>query len=369
MRFTAYLVLIGLVISCSVVAGRPTASDSATIDQSYSFENDFEGWTVNGTHINPDLPSPVTRSQDMAKDGLYSLRFDVNRDEFFQFLWIERVFNVEPNQVYDMEVDYALGTRDCCSNPFLNLAGALTRTPAVLADLTSVGQDIVDNGLDTGVYTWVDKQFTSTHRSDDQGQFHVVIGFFGEFDFRRIEYIDSVHIRISPRPGGCQFFSFENDMEGWTPGSIDLDTSGGSDDWSIAPYLGQSRDGDYSLRFITSNSSESAKVFVVRPFLVEPKKRYVVSVEYELVGGSAAPGARVITGVLRGPPQVADDLIPFYQGKAQLPGVRGWQRKQYQFSMRSKKSEALYVVVGIAAMAGGRHEYYVDSLCVTIAEQ
>jgi len=165
MRLTACLVLISLVISSTVVGARQAPSDAPIIDETYSFENDFEGWTVNGTHINPDLPSPVTRSQEMAKDGVYSLRFDVNRDEFFQFIWIEKVFDVDPNQIYDFEIDYALGTRDCCSNAFVNLAGALTRSPETLEDLTSLGQDFPDNGETLGCSLDVDKlRYTSPRR-------------------------------------------------------------------------------------------------------------------------------------------------------------------------------------------------------------
>jgi hypothetical protein len=368
-RLVACLALIGLVVSSSVVVARPTASGSPIIDETFSFENDFQGWEVHGTNIDPNLPSPVTRSQDMAKDGVYSLRFDVNRDAFFQFLWIERVFDVEPNQVYDVEIGYSLGTRDCCSNPFFNLAGTLNRTPEILADLTSLGQDIVDNGTDTTVYKWVDKQYTGTHRSDDQGRFHILIGFFGDFDFRRIEYIDSVHIRISKRPDQCQFFSFENDMEGWTPGSIDLSTSGGSDDWSIGPVLGGLGDGDYRLEFLTRDSSESAKVFIIRPFAVERKKSYLVSIDYEFSDHSIAQGARVITGVLKDVPQVEGDLVPFYQEKTHEHGVRVPRHLQYEFAIRSKKSEVLYAVIGFAAMHSGHHLYDIDVVCVTITEQ
>ena len=340
-------------------------------EESYSFENDLEGWAVHATQGNPDLPPPITRSQDMAKDGATALKFLVNRDDSFQQIWIEKVFDVEPNQVYDISIDYALGTADCCSNPFYILTGVLKKTPATLNDFHPVLQDYVDNKENTTVgYKWVDKEYAFTFRSDEQGKSHVIIGVYGAFPVRRIEYIDKVHLKITKRTEPCEFFSFEQNMEGWTPETIDSASGGGFTPWSIAPSPQAARDGEYALKFFTGDSNEDAKVFIIRPFTVERKKTYHVRVEYDLINGSITSGARVVTGVLKAKPETEDDLIPIYQEKAQkFPDVFGWQRKQYEFTLRSKKLDVVYVVIGIAAKNSGHHLYYFDNVCITITKK
>jgi len=354
-----------------VFAKQITASELGQIDEIYSFENGFEGWTIKGSHINPDLPQPITISQTRAADGLTSLQFDVNRDAFGQFLWVEKVFSVEPSQVYDINIDYALGTRDCCSNPFALLTGALRNTPVTLQDMNPAYQGIVDNGENTfSDYKWVDKQYAITTRSDEQGEFHLLIGFFGNFEARRIEYIDRLHVRIARRTEQPEFYSFENDFEGWEPRAIDLNASAGSpQDWSIVPSSQSARDGNYSLKFLSTNSAASAKAFIIKSFTVKRKQTYQVKVEYEFINGSETLGAKIITGVLRVRPETEEDIISLYQEKAKKPDVYGWQHKQYEFKMGSKKSKVVYVVIGIAANNPGHHLYYLDNVCVTLQQQ
>ena len=335
----AYFLMICLLVSPSIFAGQLTALGTQQIEGSYSFEDDLEGWTVHATNVNPELPPPITLSQDRARDAATSLKFQVNRDDSFQQVWIEKVFDVDPNQVYDIDVDYALGTADCCSNPFLILTGVTKSTPAVLADFVSVGQDFVDTGEKTTVgYKWVDKQYAFTTRSDDQGELHIIIGFFGEFPVRRIEYIDRVNLKITERTEQCEYFSFEQDMQGWAPQGFDVSINDGQQaSWSIAPSTLTARDGYYSLKFFASNSNEQSKVFVIRPFVVERKKRYQVRIEYQVDNGSIADGDKLLTGVSKTMPETEEDLIPFYQGGAKkFPEVQGWQRKQYDFTVRSR---------------------------------
>src|SRR5262245_50807018 len=100
------------------------------IDETYSFENDFEGWTIRSYPSDPSLPPPVTRSQERATDGLTSLKLEVNRLGVFQAVWIEKRFDVEPNQIYDAVVEFSLASRDCCrSVPSYILGGVVNESP------------------------------------------------------------------------------------------------------------------------------------------------------------------------------------------------------------------------------------------------
>ncbi len=369
MKSLSCILLTWLVAAPCIVASNRPAIDAHLIDDFYSFENDLQGWAVHGTNVNPGLPPPVTQSKEAAIDGATSLKFLVNRDDSFQFIWIEKVFEVAPNQVYDINIDYAFDTRDCCSNPFYVFTGALKKTPETPENFSSIAQDYADNKEDTIVgYKWIDKQFSFTARSDEQGKFHVIIGIYGPFPVRRIYYVDRVHVKMTQRTEPCAFYSFENDLEDWTPEGLDASGANGQPvDWSVTRSSQRSQDGDYSLRFFSSNSNEDAKVFIIRPFAVERKTSYRVSIEYEFLDFSITHGASLITGVLRNEPKVEDDLISFYQEKTQEPhGFLGWERKQYQFRIRSKKSHVLYVVVGIAANKSGHHLYFFDNVCVTL---
>ena len=374
MKYITGVILISLVASSTILARKSIPSDAQLVEERYSFETDFEGWTAHATDVNPNLPSPVSRSQVIAEDGANSLQFVINRDASFQDVWIEKVFDVAPYKVYDVGIDYALGTRDCCSNLFTILTGVMKKTPATLTDFISVLQEPLDNKENVSVgYKWIDKEYAHTTRSDGQGKLHVIIGIFGNSEFSRFEFIDRVHVKIAERVEPCEFYSFENDMEGWLPGSIDMDGGDGSSQaWSIGPSREQqaSRDGVYCLRFFTRNSNKDAKVFISRPFTVERKSKYQIKVEYEFVNGSVTSGASLITGVLRAQPEIEDDLIPFYQERAQkFPEVHGWQRKQYQFTVRSKKADVLHVVIGIAARHSGQHLFAFDNVCVTVTKR
>ena len=108
----------------------------------------------------------MTRSQEIAEDGVNSLQFVINRDALFQDVWIEKVFDVAPYQVYDVGIDYALGTRDCCSNLFTILTGVMKKAPSTLTDFIPVLQEPLDNKENVSVgRKWIDKQHALTTRS------------------------------------------------------------------------------------------------------------------------------------------------------------------------------------------------------------
>ena len=46
-----------------------------------------------------------------------------------------------------------------------------------------------------------------------------------------------------------------------------------------------------------------------------------------------------------------------------------WNRRQYEFNVKSKKSKALYVVVGIFAVKPARQAYLFDNVCVTLTKK
>ena len=94
--------------------GTPTCL-AADISDFYSFENDIEGWSINGADLSLNEPTAdewaITRSQDMATDGLSAVKFDLTNNNDQGKIWIEKPFLVEPNRLYEvrrMMVSWAL---------------------------------------------------------------------------------------------------------------------------------------------------------------------------------------------------------------------------------------------------------------------
>ena len=74
MKYITGVILISLVASSTILARKSIPSDAQLVEERYSFETDFEGWTAHATDVNPNLPSPVSRSQVIAEDGANSLQ-------------------------------------------------------------------------------------------------------------------------------------------------------------------------------------------------------------------------------------------------------------------------------------------------------
>lgn len=374
-------VLIAVLFSHSVLAtgGSPVPLE---ISDSYSFENDLEGWSVNATDVwgSPPEAWSVTRSQDMAKDGSTSVKFFLANSNDAEKIWIEKAFTVEPNQIYHVDVEYALASNEASTDvasSFTVITGVLAKSPKTRVDLAPAFKNSTRKPSSESGYEWFDRKYEFAVRSDDQGILFVVIGIWGDWEVRKTYYVDDVRIALTKKPEGTQFYSFENDMEGWTPNATDLDFGGSSIDWSITriqPYSLGGEDGDSAIQFEINNVNQKGKIWIERPFLVERGSKYKVNVEYGLNSGDRGSNPRftIITGVLRWRPETADDLVAAYQEDA-TSGYWGWLHKNYTFKVKSKKSDVLYVVIGIWGTEVVRQQdphrsYRIDSVCVTLTK-
>lgn len=373
MKYLACL-LIGLFYVSNIFASNSVAIESQGIDELYSFENDFEGWTIRGTFSDADLASLVTRSQERAFDGVTSLKFACPAS--FQTILIERAFSVEPNQVYDVEIDYAFATREgrdslssTIPRSFGLITGAFRRSAdQELREILSAIQGTADNGEDvSGNYKWLTKQFAFTARTDEQGKLYIVIGI-NSSEGSGTFYFDKAHVRIIKKPEPCEFFSFENDFEGWTANAADLDFQGTPIQWSVTRSHGRFQDGETSLQIDANSLNGKAKIWIEKAFAVEPKKKYRVNVEYGFLSQFNVSHSQIITGVVNRRPETAEDLGSLSQGETGESGFP-WKRKQYEFNIKAKRSGVLYVVIGIFAKQQGLQVYNFDNLCITLTKK
>lgn len=346
----------------------PTSSCLASqqVSEFYSFENDFEGWSTNGTDLDPNDPTAdqwsITRSQDIAADGLTAVKFDLANNNDQGKIWIEKPFLVEPNRIYEVNVSYSFASDDGVAGAFQIVTGVLKQRPATRNDLIPAFRESTDHLSPKPGYRWLDKHYEFAVSSGQSNGLWVVIGIWGTFEIRRIYYVDSVRVEITPKPEGSQFFSFENDMEGWTANATDV----GLGDWSISPSTELWDDGATSLKIDLNNLSGKGSVWIAKAFAVEPGNKYRVRLDYAFDGRFRE--YQIIAGVFRSPPVTADDLSSAIQNDlpAELPL---WIHRSYQFTIKSKKSSTVYVVIGAMGTNQTHRQYFIDSVCVTLTKK
>lgn len=276
-------------------------------------------------------------------------------------------------------MEYTLASNEPSTDlvsPFIVITGVLAKSPETRVDLGPAFKDSTRKPDSESGYGWFSKKYEFAVPSDEQGVLYIVIGIWGTWEVRKTYYVDDVHIALTKKPEGTQFYSFEDDMEGWTPSATDLDFGGSLIDWSITriqPYALGAEDGASAIQFDINNVNQKGKIWIERPFVVESRSKYKVNVEYGF--NSRDNGNRrftIITGVLRRRPETADDLVPAYQEDT-TSGYWGWLHKNYTFKVKSKKSDVLFVVIGIRGTEVKKQQdphriYHIDSVVVTITK-
>ncbi|HEY3135752.1 MAG TPA: hypothetical protein VGL29_06860, partial [Blastocatellia bacterium] len=122
------------------------------------------------------------------------------------------------------------------------------------------------------------------------------------------------------------------------------------------------------LKLALNDLSGKGKIWIERPFAVEPGNKYRVSLDYAFSSSNSNPRYfQIITGVFRSPPMTADDLSSAYEDDP-TPLAR-WVHKSYELAIKSKKSSTLYLVIGVLATEQKYQEYFVDSVCVTLTKR
>lgn len=187
--------LIGLLVLLSGCGGVTIGTSDG---RSFSFENDLEGWSANGTDLNnPPIVWSVGRSEELSREGVASVRLHLNNLNDAGKIWIERPFTVAPNRSYEVEVRYAFATRDYGDvNLFTLITGVLPRRPRTRDDLNYVGD--TGNGASGDVgFVWQEKSYRFTATSNAGGALYVSIGVWGTWEGPRTYYLDRVRVTLT----------------------------------------------------------------------------------------------------------------------------------------------------------------------------
>jgi hypothetical protein len=179
--------------------------------------------------------------------------------------------------------------------------------------------------------------------------------------------VEFYHLTSNSTPTAT--FSFEDTMEGWTPKGTDLDHPDLT--WSIEPSEDRATDGKRSLRFALDNVNDAGKIWIERPFAVQPNEFYHVTVQFSF--GTQDWGEanlwNIIAGVRTSPAVTRNDLT--YQdstgGGSRDTGYQ-WLEKSYDFHLVSGPDGTLYVDIGLWGNWETFRAYYIDNVRITISE-
>ena len=175
---------------------------------------------------------------------------------------------------------------------------------------------------------------------------------------------------LTPSSFPLAFFSFENGLEDWSPKATDTDHP--SVTWSIQSSQDRASDGTRSAKYELANLNDAGKIWLERPFLVQPNQSYRVRVQFSF--GTADWGDlnhwTIIAGVRTSPAVTRDDLT--YQGdtangESSDTGYK-WLEKSYDFTATSDADGTLYVDIGVWGTWETPRVYYIDNVRIGISE-
>jgi hypothetical protein len=163
---------------------------------------DMEGWEANGTDLelgDSTIDWGITRCDEMASDGSYSVKLYLNNLNDAGKIWIERPFAVKPDRDYKVNVEYAFASADYGEfNLFKIITGVFQRKPLTGKELISACRDRTGIGDIPGRgYKWLNKEYEFTVRSGEDGVLYLVIGIWGTWETSRTYYLDAVRVTLT----------------------------------------------------------------------------------------------------------------------------------------------------------------------------
>jgi hypothetical protein len=167
-------------------------------------------------------------------------------------------------------------------------------------------------------------------------------------------------------------FSFEQDMDGWTPAAADTgDLRGAHAPWSIERTADTAFEGTHALRLYMANHTDAAKIWIVRSFAATPGRSYQVDISFAFATADWGDANlfTVLAGSFLTPPSDGPTLVAGTRHQSTGNGANHdvgyqWLRRSFRVSTQADASGVLSVVVGIWGTWETARTYYVDDLSV-----
>ncbi len=173
---------------------QPMDSDGLQTSFWYSFEEDMQGWQINGTDlVDPPINWSVNRSDAYAVNGSYAVRLYLDNVNDAGKIWMEKVFAAQPNQLYLVMVSYQFATADFGDFNLFNLITTVSGDGFFDRDDLNY-EDDTGHHTDAEGYVWLEKSFEYFVETDENGEIYINIGVWGSWETSRMYYVDAVNI-------------------------------------------------------------------------------------------------------------------------------------------------------------------------------
>lgn len=186
---------------CELVSDLFPPEEPTKLEFAFSFEEGMQGWEADGTDLDdPPVEWSVERSEQIARDGATSVQLLLDNVNDAGKIWMERAFEVEPNQRYEVSVEYAFASGDWGDiNLWTIIAGVHPTSPESADDLTFQG-DTGNQAQPEDGFVWLDKSYDFIVTSNAEGRIYVALGVWGTWETQRVYFIDDVRVTLSSAP-------------------------------------------------------------------------------------------------------------------------------------------------------------------------
>lgn len=167
-------------------------------DDVSSFESDLGLWAARSVGVTaPPVAWEIARSGERATGGSQSARLRVDNTTGQAKIFLERKYEVEKNQRYQVELSFQFASADFGGvNLWQLLAGAAPTSPTQGGVLAVPGDTGNGRTTDQG-YAWLPKTFSMEVTSGAEGELYVYVGVGATSEFSRAYYVDDVKVVLT----------------------------------------------------------------------------------------------------------------------------------------------------------------------------
>ncbi len=165
---------------------------------------------------------------------------------------------------------------------------------------------------------------------------------------------------------GAYAYGFEESLEGWVPDGTDLDDP--PIQWKVEHASDAAFQGQGSARFFLDNMNDAGKIWLERPFAVEPNTRYRATVTFQLQSSDFGDvNLWSILGYV-GPTDPEQREQMQRVGSTGIGELQGpvWVERAFTTDASSDTNGVLWVALGIWGTHEVARTYHVDALRVRL---
>jgi hypothetical protein len=147
-------------------------------------------------------------------------------------------------------------------------------------------------------------------------------------------------------------FSFENDMEAWSPRALDVTVavgdSTGEIPWHIQRTNARASSGSIALEYYFFNQTDAAKIWIERDFLLQPGHNYDYELSFDFwAPGSPFTGSPLFAGMVAESPRSRAEIVSQVIGGTGSGGVGRWTTHAARGTVQADSTGIVHAIVGV----------------------